>query len=156
MDDEWGSNVWGAPEASASLPKPPIAVAAVAAALESFGDFDDFGSSAPPPAPSDTGDDFDDFGDGFAAPAPAGDDEFDDFGDFGETVAEPALAPVPVSSQDWEPLRLWPWPEPEELQRQLDALLAPIFPADVFAQHTTDEEIRQAEGVNQVLVTAER
>ena len=95
------------------------------------------------------------------------DDDFGDFGDFGEGAqaedgatfeletfdTEPALTPRPA--EDWQALNLDPLPSREKLQRQLDSILGPLWTADDPSLFIEDE-IRQAEGLNQTLVTPER
>lgn len=127
---------------------------------------DDF----PPASSSSQGDDdFDDFGTAQTAPSDTQDDDFGDFGDFGE--AEEMVTPadfgedgfgqeVPIAGPSipdsgWEPLKLDPMPSRDDLRIQLDELLGPIWSEDISA-YTTDEDIRQVEGVSQILVTSER
>lgn len=153
MDDDlaFGASVWAASEPAAVRPiiTPPPVTQAV-----SFDDFDDFG---PPTDAETTHDD-------------GGDDDFGDFGDFGEAedLATPAdfgeegvvfeeMRIAGPSSQyaDWEPLRLDPMPSRGELEAQVNDILAPVWDQDI-SQFTTDEEIREVEGVSQILATPER
>lgn len=127
--------------------------------------------SEPSPAPSSSQDGFDDF-DEFGTPAETiaasedgAEDDFGDFGDFGEVTTaanvpafedpvfeESILTPRPVSS--WRPLHVDPTSTRDELQQQIDAILAPLWPGD-NPSFFTEEPIRQSEGLSQVLVTRE-
>lgn len=155
MDDDlaFGASVWGATERiSLSVPLPAF--------------------SEPSPAPSSSQDGFDDF-DEFGTPAETiaasrdeVDDEFGDFGDFGE-VARGEGAPAfeeetfeqsimtPRPSTDWQALRLDSSSSRNDLQPQIDEILGPLWSGD-DPSHFTDDPIRQAEGLNQVLVSRER
>lgn len=141
MDDDFG--VWDdAPSTFAAAPvqqTPPF---------EPPSEFDSFGGGAQ--------DDFDDFGDGFASAAQQ-DDDFGDFGDFGEvqpSADEFPAAPAPLpTAGDWQALQLRPFPSSEELRDRIQQLIGPLFPNTV---QLSNEPIRQAEGVNQVLLTPER
>lgn len=157
MDDDlaFGASVWGATERLGII-VPPTSL------------------SEPSPAPSSTTQDgFDDF-DEFGTPAETiaatsgdeGDDDFGDFGDFGD-VAEvedaPSFAPeafedslpTPRPPDDWAPLQTTPLPSKNDLKRQVDRILGPLWSGDDPA-HFTEDPIRQAEGLNQTLVTPER
>lgn len=156
MDDDldFGTAVWGATE--------PVSLSV---ASPSF--------TEPSPVPSSTQDGFDDFDD-FGAPAdtiPASgeegaEDDFGDFGDFGEVgegesvpsfqdaaFEEPSLTPQP--SADWHPLHVDSTSSKNDLQQQIDELLGPLWSGDDPA-HFTDDPIRQAEGLSQILMTRER
>ncbi|KIY69761.1 hypothetical protein CYLTODRAFT_420449 [Cylindrobasidium torrendii FP15055 ss-10] len=152
MDDDFtfGASVWGAPEtvpATSKLPPP---------------DFDD-PFDAPSPAPVD--DDFDDFGDPPTTNTDAGDDDdFGDFGDFDEAEAMPAahafafeeaVAGPSSSYGQWEALRLAPMPSQDSLEEDLENILGPIWTGQSLADLSTDEPIREMEGINQILVTPE-
>ncbi|KAF7332116.1 hypothetical protein MKEN_00092300 [Mycena kentingensis (nom. inval.)] len=147
-DDPWGSSaVWGS--------STPV----LAAPSQSF--------KLPPSQLDDGGDDFtqpaaaeDDFVDDFGDSAPvstmdAADDDFGDFGDFddGENPPDTAFAssfaePAPPPTTTWEPLRLDPMPRREDLQEQVEEILRPVWRhGDV----TTNEDIRQVEGITQIL-----
>ena len=155
MDDdlEFGASVWGTSERiSLSVPRPAF--------------------SEPSPAPSSSQDGFDDFDD-FGTPAEtiaaSGDEAEDDFGDFGdfgevegggsvptfeeEAFEESALTPRP--SDDWQALRLDSSTSRDVLQRQINVTLGPLWSGD-DPSHFTDDQIRQAEGLSQVLVSRER
>lgn len=160
-DDFSFASVWGAATDPSPIPspKPPT----LAPPLDDF-----------PPAPSssqgDGDDDFDDFGTApSGAPSEMQDDDFGDFGDFGEAEAsgtpadfgddgfgqqEPIEGP-PIPDSDWEPLKLDPLPSRMELRSQLEDVLGPVWDDDI-SEYTTGEDVRQVEGVSQILVTAER
>lgn len=164
MDDDFSfQSIWGAPADPSPIPspKPPT----LAPPLDDF-----------PPAPSssqgetDVDDDFDDFGTApSGAPSEMPDDDFGDFGDFGEAEASgtPAdfgddgfeqqvpIAVPPIPDSDWEPLKLDPLPSRIDLRSQLDDVLGPILDDDI-SEYTTGEDVRQVEGVSQILVTTER
>jgi hypothetical protein len=114
---------------------------------------------------------FDDFGDPAPVLSSADDDGFGDFGDFGEVGASEGFGfedtggfgnggfgdtvfqqKPPVS---WEPLQVDPLPSREELFSELNDLLEPIFAHIDLDLILTQEPIRQAEGLNQVLTTPE-
>lgn len=156
MDDDitFGASVWGASdlvESTSSLKlSPPIIQPSKFDDDSPFGDFDDFG------APEE------------AAQGDLKDDDFGDFGDFGEAEAgssmtfgdtvdfdEDTRIPGP-SSQNWRPLLLDPFPSRSSLERELDDTLAPIWQRENIANITTDEPIREAEGIAQILVTSSR
>jgi hypothetical protein len=158
MEDDFSfASVWGA--SSDPLPIPSPLKQTVEPPVIDF----------PPSSSSSQGDDdFDDFGTARTGTSDAQDDDFGDFGDFGdaEDMGTPAdfgnigfgqearIAPT-IAESDWEPLRLDPMPSREDLQRQLDVVLGPIW-ADDISGYTTAEDIRQVEGVSQILVTPER
>lgn len=176
MDEDFtfGSSVWG------TTPNDPIA-----ARLANITSFSSLESPVPPsPAPSqDRLDDYDDFHTPPQTqnPSIAQEDDFGDFGDFGEAedlegggdfrhdtdfgqdgdfgdFSENATfheEPIPGPSHTaWESLRLTPLPSGEDLQKQINRILDPVWIRDISSM-TTDEDIRQAEGVNQILVTSE-
>ncbi len=155
MDDDFalGSSVWGATEQLAiSVPSPLL--------------------SQPSPAPSSSQDGFDNFDD-FGTPAETiaasgdeADDDFGDFGDFGEgtqadfvseSFEEEVSTPRPtgVAPLDWSPLQLDPIPSRPDLQRQLEHIAGPLWYSGAPSDFIGDP-IRQAEGLNQTLVTPER
>ena len=97
------------------------------------------------------------------------DDDFADFGDFGEaeivdsTGFEPDIGfgeevriAGPSSQVEWHPLSLDPLPLRLELEERVNEILHPIWsygnPSNIF----TEEPIREAEGVSQILVTQAR
>ncbi|KAI0346805.1 hypothetical protein BDW22DRAFT_1366848 [Trametopsis cervina] len=154
MDDDldFGTSVWGVSEQLA-ISVPPALL------------------SQPSPAPSSTQDSFDDF-DEFGTPAESvaasgdeGDEDFGDFGDFGETeetettlTFEPESfeqqVSTPRATGNWYALQLDPLPSRDELRRQTDLILGPLWDGD-DPDYFTDDPIRQVEGLNQTLVTAE-
>ncbi|EJD53469.1 hypothetical protein AURDEDRAFT_95670 [Auricularia subglabra TFB-10046 SS5] len=155
MDDDLfgGSSVWATSATPETRQKPldddDEPAPAVVAEAASFDDFDDF--NEPTEATDDDfGDDFGDFGD---AQAPFSATGFDEPG----AIAPPALTEEPDSTwgEAWHPLRLEPFPPPNELSERVEELLAPIYDSTALAQWVTDENIRQAEGLNQTLVTPE-
>ncbi|KAK0461942.1 uncharacterized protein EV420DRAFT_1665579 [Desarmillaria tabescens] len=84
-------------------------------------------------------DDFDDFGPPAQDVAPSvEDDDFGDFGDFDTTESIP-LDPVPSRSQ---------------LVQDIDDILGPLWPTGI-TEVTTDDPIREMEGISQILVTSE-
>ncbi|KAJ3551410.1 hypothetical protein NM688_g4719 [Phlebia brevispora] len=154
MDDDFafGASVWGASD-HISLAPPSVSAPQISPAPSSsqdgFDDFDQFGT------PAET----------IAASGDENDDDFGDFGDFGETVEvegdafEPqafdtaeALTPRPTTG--WEALHLDPTTSRQSLQSQIGNILGPLWSSD-DPSHFTDESIRQAEGLNQTLVTPE-
>lgn len=181
MDDDFGfgASVWSS-EPSTLSQSPPESSLALASTSNNLN-----GVLAPPPTTllppplnlsvpttKDGFDDFDDFGDPgeSALPVVAADDEFGDFGDFGEAeefessegfTAEtpafevPSAFASPAYPVNWEPLSLDPLPSRPTLHAQIEELVGPIFTSDI-SLYTTDEDIREAEGFNQVLVTQER
>ena len=160
MDDDFSlSSIWGAPTDPAPIPSlksitlaPPLddfppAPSSSQGEADGDDDFDDFGT-APSGAPSEIDDDFGDFGDFGEAEAsgtPA------DFGDFGQLPT--AGSPIPDSG--WEALKLDPLPSRTDLRSQLDNVLGPVLDDDI-SEYTTGEDVRQVEGLSQILVTAER
>jgi hypothetical protein len=174
MDDDFtfGASVWGASN-------DPTRLTHITTSLSSLG------SPAPSPAPSqDQLDDYDDFHTPPQTqnPSIAQDDDFGDFGDFGGAegledgrdfghdadfgqggdfgdFAEDVSfheQPIPGPSQTvWEPLRLTPLPSRDVLEEQINRILDPVWIRDISLL-TTDEDIRQVEGVSQILVTPER
>lgn len=156
MDDEltFGASVWGAaepltlspPAASTSEPSP----APSSSTQDGFDDFEEFGT------PAET----------LAASGDENDDDFGDFGDFGEVAtldegatfgsqsfeAEEVLTPRP---EEWEALHLEPMPTTQDIKKQINAILGPLWTSKDSA-YFTDDPIRQAEGLNQTLVTPER
>ena len=103
-------------------------------------------------------DDFDDFGTALTEPSEMQDDDFGDFGDADEAPADPNWdAPVAgPSSHNWQALRLEPTPSRAELEDEIDEILAPLWINDNIEDFTTDDPIRQMEGVNQILINSER
>ncbi|EMD40912.1 hypothetical protein CERSUDRAFT_111498 [Gelatoporia subvermispora B] len=156
MEDDitFGASVWGAPDRSPLTIRPVatnIEVSPEPSSLDTFDDFDNFNTPAETIATSRDGDD-DDFGD------------FGDFGDiqemsdapaFGEAVEFSEEVRIPSSSgKEWEPVRLDATPSRLELQEQIDTILGPLWATDDMSR-LTDEDIRQVDGLNQILVTSE-
>ena len=159
MDDDFtfGASVWGTAErlsldVSAPSASEPSPAPLTASTQDGFDDFDDFGT------PAET----------IAASGDEADDDFGDFGDFGEGVQlqespsfmqqtfdeEEVVTPRPPP-EDWQALHLDPMPDRTDLQKQIDLALAPLWVGD-DASNFSDEPIRQAEGLNQTLITPER
>lgn len=156
MDDDFSSAaVWGAPITPSPITSPLTQTFAPPSI-----DFTQSSSSS-----SQGDDDFDDFGTAPTAPSDTQDDDFGDFGDFGDTdnIDTPVdfsdditfSQEVHIVESDWEPLRLDPMPSKTELQRQVEDVLGPIWTEDM-SEFTTGDDIRQVEGISQILVTAER
>lgn len=154
MDDDltFGASVWGEPE---PVSAPPIASKAAPAVVDefeatAFDDFDDFGE--PEAAAADGAKDDDDFGD------------FGDFGEadpsssmaFGDSVTFDEASIAGPSSQNWRPLLLDPFPSRPSLEAELEDTLGPVWNYEDIAAVTTDEPIREAEGVAQILTTPSR
>ncbi|KDQ64328.1 hypothetical protein JAAARDRAFT_201685 [Jaapia argillacea MUCL 33604] len=148
-DDLFGPSVWGLSDVSPISPpdtKGHVPFSTQAPENE-FDEFDDFG--APAESTTDGGPEDDDFG---------------DFGDFGEApemgfseevgFGEEVRIAGP-STRDWQPLQLDPFPSREELQEQIDVILAPLWGDKDISQVTTDEDVRRVEGLSQILVTPE-
>jgi hypothetical protein len=153
MDDDltFGTSVWGSGDTV--LPPPPketVSFTQSTSAVtinDGFDDFDDFGSSVQTSA--------DDFG------------EFGDFGEFDEAQGGTAEdlhsegfvheGPRPGPSRTVrQPLKLDPMPSREELRKQVDDILGAIFRDVDISQVTTQERIRQVEGIGQFLDTPGR
>lgn len=93
------------------------------------------------------------------------DDDFGDFGDFGEAYVGEPLAldegvnfdqlPLPGPSH-WRPLQLDPFPSRSSLENEINEGLAPIWQYEDISDVTTDEDIREAEGIAQILLTPDR
>ena len=146
MDDDltFGASVWAA--------STPLDVASTSWATSSLkldaapDDFDDFG----PPDESDR--------------EVIEDDEFGDFGDFGEAHEGESLVlegvnfgqlPLPGPSH-WRPLQLNPFPSRSSLENEINETLVPIWQYEDISDLTTDEDIREAEGIFQILLTPDR
>ena len=152
MDDDltFGASVWATSEPITS--KQPLAAKPEQEVGfdDEFDDFDDFG------APADTTQgDIDD------------DNDFGDFGDFGEaelgstqTFAEHSGFDddriAGPSSQIWQPLRLDPFPSRSTLESTIDETWGSIWNYEDIADVTTDDPIREAEGIAQILITPSR
>lgn len=151
MDDDltFGASVWGS-EATldvVSPTKPPISLSTTIPSAPGS-DFDDSG--------------FDDFEDFNTAPTSAVEvnDDFGDFEEFGDDVAvatgydDQGFLSGP--QQESQVLVLDPLPERSELEAKVKGILEPVWAGGDISQVTTDEPIREAEGVAQILVTPER
>lgn len=154
----FGASVWGS-DISTPIPPPSTLIAAPVlsrepSTVESLDDFDDFGTPAETVATS--GDE--------------ADDDFGDFGDFGEAeqmgeevefdeAAFAGIQQAPVAGpSNPTPLRILevqPLPPREELRKQLDELLGPLW-GEFDKSLYTDQPIRQVGGRNQMLITPER
>ncbi|KAH7930703.1 hypothetical protein BV22DRAFT_1028145 [Leucogyrophana mollusca] len=178
MDDDFNFNasVWGAPSdptrlATITTAFPTLSSPGPSTSQTQFDDFDDF--HTPPQTDHDPSvaqdDDFGDFGDfgeaeemgsaGGFGEGVGGDFGQELGGDFGQEFeggfSEEEVTPVAGPSQTtWEPFRPSPATPREELERQIDEILGPVWSDDLSAL-TTDEDIRQVEGISQVLVTSE-
>lgn len=159
MDDDFalGASVWD----SSDLPTPPARPFQAPPLI------------SPAPSTSESVDDFDDFGTPAETVAASGDEMDDDFGDFGdfgeagsaggfgtstfdETAFVEELQPIAgPSRRDIRPLQLVPFPPKEELEKQIEDLLHPLWDR-VTPDMFHDQPIRQATGLNQILITPER
>lgn len=94
-------------------------------------------------------------------------DDFGDFGDFGEgptnssaiSTEQVTFDDFRISSkltQHWSQLILDPFPSHSSLKCQIDDILGPLWNYEDIADVTTDEPIREAEGVSQILITQSR
>jgi hypothetical protein len=155
MDDDFSfSSIWGAPSDPLPLPSPlketiippTFDFPASSSSSQDDDDFDDFGTARTGPSDAQD-DDFGDFGDAQEMTTPA---DFENVGFDQARIAEPT-----IPESDWEPLRLDPMPSRADLRARLDELLGPIW-ADDISEFTTAEDIRQVEGVSQILITPER
>ncbi|KAJ7490366.1 hypothetical protein B0H11DRAFT_2191593 [Mycena galericulata] len=151
MDEDdlaFGASVWGSSE-PALLPSNPSTLFSQSQAK--LDDFDDFGSpTTETKAASEDDDDFGDFGDFGDAEGSAAGPDFSESEPFGEIpVAGPSF---PLT---WEPLKLDPLPDKTDLQEQVDEILAPIWGDMDISKVTTNEAIREVEGITQILVNPE-
>ncbi|KAJ7781028.1 hypothetical protein B0H16DRAFT_1358266 [Mycena metata] len=149
MDDDFGASVWGSPEPTFPPPSHSNFISPPTPRLD---DFDDFGS------PTET-----------TNPVAQDDDDFGDFGDFGEAEENPSgpeftesegFGGIPVAGPSsfqttWEALNLDPMPSRVDLRDQVDEILAPIWRNIDISQVTTNEGIREVEGISQILINAE-
>lgn len=110
-------------------------------------------------------DDFDDFGSPTETTQGVKDDDFGDFGDFGEAetgfgvdtgFTEEIPVAGPSSQREWHPLKLDPLPSRADLEHEVYEILGPIWESDNVANVTTNDIIRDVEGVSQILMTSER
>lgn len=152
MDDDFtfGSSVWDTND-KVDIAPPPRKPSPLVSEVQFDDQFDVFNE------PVDT------------AQADAADDDFGDFGDFGDAeTADPAgfedenvfgeevQIAGPSSHSEWHPLRLDLLPSRLELEEQLNEVLDPIWGYEDLANIMTSEEIREVEGITQILVTSER
>ena len=156
MDDDltFGASVWGQsdPVESTSAFKIPLPVSQSHTHEDetAFDDFDDFGVPEEGTQDDIKDDDFGDFGD-FGEPDAGSSMGFGDSINFDEDVR--IAGP---SSQNWRPLLLDPFPSRQSLEQELDDTLGTIWQRENIADITTDEPIREAEGIAQILVTPSR
>ncbi len=150
MDDDltFGASVWATSEPITNNQPLPAKPEQDAGFTKFDNEFDDFGA----PADTTQGDDDNDFG---------------DFGDFGEaelgsskTFAEHiGFDDVQIagpSSQIWQPLRLDPFPSRSTLESVIDETWGPLWNYEDITNATTDDPIREAEGIAQILITPSR
>ncbi|KAG6916711.1 hypothetical protein DXG01_005660 [Tephrocybe rancida] len=146
MDDDFafGASVWGSDAPVSMLP--PRTIASLEPQFNDNDGFDDFNNASD------------------IVPADAGEDDFGDFGDFGEAEVvetssfgfeEDVRIAGPSSSSEWHSLKLDPMPSRQGLTEQLNNILEPIWGYDDLANILTNDEIREVEGVSQILMTPE-
>lgn len=148
--DDWGLSVWDTPsdglQTTSQLKFTENAFAGDEDSTD-LGEVTDFVSSKTF-TDDDFGDDFGEFGDGDHVSF--GDNE--DMVEFGDEDTFQDFPPLPT----WEPLRLDPWPSPTELAASVDSLLQTTWKLPSLSTFLTNDNIRQVEGPNQILVTPER
>ncbi|KAF5387629.1 hypothetical protein D9615_000576 [Tricholomella constricta] len=153
MDDDFifGASVWGTTEPVDVVPPRRTASPLESAPDSQFDNqFDDYND------PADT------------VQTDAGDDDFGDFGDFGDAaIASPSgfgddvgfgeevRIAGPSSNSEWHPLQLDPLPSRQGLEEQLNGILEPIWGHEDLANILSSDDIREVEGVSQVLVKPE-
>ncbi|KAH7911571.1 hypothetical protein BJ138DRAFT_1062904 [Hygrophoropsis aurantiaca] len=158
MDDDFGfgASVWSEPNDSTRLAKLTTAFPVL-----------------PSPGPSTVQDQFDDFDDFHTPPQTdhepsiAQDDDFGDFGDFGEAEQVegtmdfgqemddfPEEVPIAGPSKTWEPFVVSAQTLREDIERQINIILDPVWSRDL-SPYTMDADIREVEGISQILVTPE-
>ncbi|KAK0453877.1 hypothetical protein EV421DRAFT_1958109 [Armillaria borealis] len=151
MDDDitFGVSVWGSSAPVSILQDKPFDDRAPSTidpfhsqpVDDHFDDFDDFGPPAQDLASSADDDDFGDFGDfDTTETIPSGDSFGDELG-----FAVDASIAGPSSYTNWEP---------SQLVQDIDDILGPLWPTSI-AEVTTDDPIREMEGISQILVTSE-
>jgi hypothetical protein len=112
-------------------------------------------------------DDFSDFGPSADAQDIPTDDDFGDFGGFGEVIElddAPATSLAQAddfriagsSSHSWRPLSLNPIPSQSGLESMINETLSPIWSHEDITDVTTDDPIREVEGLAQILTTPSR
>ncbi|EKM80025.1 hypothetical protein AGABI1DRAFT_113255 [Agaricus bisporus var. burnettii JB137-S8] len=151
MEDDltFGASVWGSnpTPTSVSDTKPPISLSTTV--LPAPGS--EFGDSS-----------FEDFEDFNTAPTSAvdGGDDFGDFEDFEGTIDVAAnfddhAFSSDMPPQEWHALRLDPLPERAQLAEEIQSILSIIWADEDISRVTTDDPIREAEGIAQILTTPE-
>ena len=153
MDDDltFGTSVWGSSDPVNVLPPPPPTTSFHVDDDLSFDDaqfsddFDNFATPAESVGTAEADDDFGDFGD-FGEAQVAANDSFDDT-DFGGQAT--------AGTTYYQPLELDPLPSGRELQSRINEILGPSW-ADNTSNTLTDDNIREVEGIGQMLVTPER
>ncbi|KIM68893.1 hypothetical protein SCLCIDRAFT_1209111 [Scleroderma citrinum Foug A] len=155
MDDEvgFGSSVWSAPSdpprllnltsAAFSMPSPALS-------HDQFDDFEDFHTPPQTQNPSIAqDDDFADFADFGGAEESESTFTFEEEVDFGEEVAV-----VEPSQLTWRTLQLDPLPAEKDLKQQIEVILGPEWTQDL-SDVTVEGDVRQVEGISQILVDPE-
>ncbi|KAF8351601.1 hypothetical protein F5887DRAFT_938291 [Amanita rubescens] len=148
MDDDltFGTSVWGSSDPVNALPPPTPTTSFHVDDDLSFDDaqfsddFDNFATPAESVGTAEVDDDFGDFGDFGEAQQVAANDSFND-ADFGERAY-------------YQPLELDPLPSGRDLQSRINEILGPSW-ADNIPNTLTDDNIREVEGIGQMLVTPE-
>lgn len=163
MDDDltFGASVWATPEPEAAS-APPLPAPSefkhkpAPLALEDdsdgapFNDFDDFGPTAEPAGFDSKDDDFGDFEDFEEAADIAPESGFQDAAGFYD---EPSSIAGPST---WKPLQVDAVSLYADLQDEVFDILDPIWAAEDISRVTTDDPMREVEGVSQILVTSSR
>ncbi|KAG9317498.1 hypothetical protein JVU11DRAFT_1702 [Chiua virens] len=155
LDDDFSfdSSVWSAPAPAPSLlspPPPPPSLSALspAVSLDQLDDFDDFHTPLESKTPSLAHDgDFADFGDFGEVGTSDVNFTFEEDTTFGEVIQQPELVQV-----GWRPLRLDPLPSLQDLIPEIEEILSPVWPQNLSSV-ASDEDIRQVEGIGQILTT---
>lgn len=158
MDDfTFGADVWGVNEpikiepSTSAIEEPTTPLESYLTPRNQFDEFDDeFGEPAEATETKEGEDDFGDFGD-FEEPqdVQGGSTQFGDTGFF-ET---PSTSTLPGA---WEPLRLDPLPSRNQLERHTSDLLTSLWGLGSLSDVTTSEDIREAEGIAQLLIYPEK
>ena len=130
---------------------------------DDFDDFDDFGSPAGQEQFGGEGmnnDDFGDFGDFDAAPVAGGVSFEEADGGFGDDGFGSAAGPSAFGfgvQKSWKPLVVDPVPSSlSDIQDEVFEILEPIWAHEDISRITTDDPMREVEGVGQILVTSSR
>ena len=148
MDDDitFGASVWGASE-PVDLQKTSSSIALTTQEI-TFNDFHDFGPSAEAASNDARDDDFGDFGDAEYS-AQEGFDESIDF-------EEQTQMAGPSSLRQWRPLQLNPFAGRQQIEEEIYEILALEWEDEEISYITTNEGIREVEGIGQILLTPER